>query len=129
MKRLLCVSLTTMAFVACHSSDVSPATAPAITSLQPLTGPVGTRLVITGTGLQDNPNTINFGASAYANVTAESDTSIVFVIPTATNPPCRNATPPCAIVSALITPGVYDVSVTNGGGTSKAIAFTVTSSK
>jgi hypothetical protein len=51
----------------------------------------------------------------------------VFVIPTSTNPPCRNVTPPCAIASVLITPGAYDVSVTNAHGTSNAISFTVTS--
>jgi IPT/TIG domain-containing protein len=127
MKRLLCVCVIAMVFVACHSSDVSPSTAPTIASLQPIAGPVGTRVAITGTGFQDNANTINFGASAYPNVTGNNGTSIVFLIPTATNPPCRNATPPCAIASALITPGSYDVSVTHAGGTSNAISFTVTS--
>jgi len=96
--------------------------------MQPIAGPVGTRVVITGTGFQDNANTINFGASAYPNVTGQSGTSIVFLVPTATNPPCRNATPPCAIASVLITPGAYDVSATNAAGTSNAISFTVTSS-
>ena len=117
MRRLVCVFATAAAFVACHSSDMSPSTAPTVTSLQPISGPVGTRVVITGTGFHDNANTINFGASAYPNVTAEGGTSIVFLIPTATNPPCRNVTPPCAIASALITPGPYDISVTNGRGT------------
>jgi IPT/TIG domain-containing protein len=128
MKQWLCICVTAMVLVACHSSDVSPSTAPTIASLQPIAGPVGTRVVITGTGFQDNANTINFGASAYPNVTGDRGTSILFLIPTATNPPCRNVTPPCAIASALITPGSYDVSVTNAGGTSNAISFTVTSS-
>lgn len=128
MRQLLCVFAIAMVFVACHSSDVSPSTAPTITSLQPISGAVGTRVVITGTGFQDNANSINFGQSAYPNVTGDSSTSIVFVIPTSSNPPCRNVTPPCAIASVLITPGAYDISVTNDRGTSNALSFAVTSS-
>ena len=86
-------------------------------------------MTITGTGLNDRANTINFGASAYPNIVSTSGgTTIVFLVPSTTNPPCRNVMPPCAILSALITPGTYDVSVTNPRGTSNSIAFTVTKS-
>ncbi len=102
-----------------------PSPVPAITSLQPVAGPVGSRVTISGTAFQPTANTINFGASAYPNIAAADSATIVFVIPTATNPPCRNVTPPCAVASALITPGVYEISVTNGNGTSNSISFTV----
>jgi IPT/TIG domain-containing protein len=126
---MVCTCLAAVALVACTAdSSVSPSSGPTITSLQPLAGPVGAVVMITGTGLNDRANTINFGASAYPNVAATNGTAIMFVIPTATNPPCRNATPPCEIVSALITPGAYDVSVTNVQGTSNAMTFTVTKS-
>jgi hypothetical protein len=52
----------------------------------------------------------------------------VFAIPMQTNPPCRNATPPCEIATALITPGDYALSVTTSQGTSTSVTFTVTRS-
>jgi IPT/TIG domain len=112
--------------VACTASGVSPSSGPRITSVQPLAGPVGTRLTIAGSGFDDRANTINFGTSAYANIMSTGGTAIVFVVPAATNPPCLNATPPCAIASGPITPGAYEVSVTNAQGTSNSVAFTVT---
>jgi len=123
----MCVSAVVLA--ACDSGgSVSPSSTPTIVTLQPSAGPVGTRVTITGTGFHDTANTINFGPSAYPSVVGQSGTTIVFSIPMATNPPCRNATPPCAIASVLITPGPYALSVTNSEGTSNAITFTVTSS-
>jgi IPT/TIG domain-containing protein len=123
----MCVSAAVLA--ACDSGgSVSPSSAPTIVTLQPSAGPVGTRVTITGTGFRDNANTINFGSSAYPNVVGQNGTTIVFSIPVATNPPCRNATPPCAIASTLITPGAYALSVTNSIGTSNSTTFTVTSS-
>jgi hypothetical protein len=94
-----------------------PSAVPAITSAQPLSGPVGTRVTILGSGFSDTTNTINFGVSAYLNVPSANGT-IVFAIPMQTNPPCRNATPPCEIATALITPGDYALSVTTAHGTS-----------
>jgi hypothetical protein len=113
--------------IACSSSSsVSPSSAPTIMSLQPLTGPVGTRVTITGTGFSDSANTVNFGANAYPNIPRTNATIILFVVPTATNPPCRNVRPPCAIASMLITPGVYGLSVTSTQGTSNSVSFAVT---
>ncbi len=127
MRNLVAACAVTIALVGCGAEhSVSPSSAPTITSLQPLAGPVGTSVTIAGMGFTDTANTINFGASAYPNIVGTNGTAIVFVIPTATNPPCRNATPPCAILSALITPGPYDVSVTTAQGTSNSMTFTVT---
>jgi hypothetical protein len=126
-RRALCACLAAVVSIACSSSNgMSPSPTPTILSLQPLTGPVGTRVTITGTGFSDSSNTINFGASAYPNIPGANTTLIVFVVPTVTNPPCRNVTPPCAIASTLITPGVYGLSVTNPQGTSNSISFAVT---
>jgi len=93
-----------------------------------MAGPVGTHVTITGTGFDERVNTITFGVSAYPNIPSTNGTMITFVIPMATNPPCRNATPPCAIVTTLITPGSYDLSVTNAQGSSNSMMFTVTKS-
>jgi hypothetical protein len=107
---------------------MAPSSAPAVTAAQPRTGPVGTRVTITGTGFSDSANTINFGVSAYPNVPSTNGTTIVFAVPMQTNPPCRNVTPPCEIATALITPGDYALSVTTIQGTSAAVTFTVTKS-
>jgi hypothetical protein len=93
--------------------------------VQPLSGPIGTRVTILGTGFSDATNTINFGVSAYPKVPSTNGT-IVFAVPMQTNPPCRNATPPCEIATALITPGDYALSVTTPQGTSASVTFTVT---
>jgi hypothetical protein len=115
--------------MACGSSTgFSPSPTPTILSLQPLAGPVGTRVTITRTGFSESANTINFGTSAYPNIPSVNSTLIVFVVPTVTNPPCRNVTPPCAIASTLTTPGVYGLSVTNPQGTINSISFVVTPS-
>ncbi len=124
--RKLCACLV-IAFSACTGTGVSPSSAPVLTSLQPQTGPVGTRVTITGTGFSNIANTVNFGVSAYPNVPSTNGT-MVFVIPMATNPPCRNVTPPCEIATALITPGDYMLSITTSDGTSNAMTFTVTKS-
>ena len=121
--RLFCACIAVV-FSACSGTGVSPSSSPVMTSVQPLTGPVGTRVTIVGTGFSASANTINFGASAYPHVQSMNGT-IVFVIPMATNPPCRNVTPPCEIATALITPGDYMLSVTTGQGTSNAVTFTV----
>lgn len=124
MMRLSCACIVVM-FSACTGGGLSPSSPPTMTSIQPLTGPVGTRVTIVGTGFSGSANTINFGVSAYPNVTSANGT-IVFDIPLATNPPCRNVIPPCEIATALITPGDYILSVTTLQGTSNAASFTVT---
>jgi len=127
IRLFVCAAATVL--IACESSgSITPSSTPTMSSLQPSSGPVGTRVTISGTGFRDIGNTIKFGSSAYPNVAGQSERTIVFTIPEATNPPCRNVTPPCGIASALITPGAYDVSVTNDQGTSNTISFTVTSS-
>jgi IPT/TIG domain-containing protein len=117
--------VTGMILCGCTASSVAPSAAPVITAAQPLSGPVGTRVTITGTGFSPTANTINFGVSAFPNVPGTNG-SIVFFIPMQTNPPCRNATPPCEIATALITPGDYALSVSTLQGMSNAMTFTVT---
>jgi hypothetical protein len=121
--RTFCACIAVV-FSACSGTGVLPSSSPVLTSVQPLTGPVGTRVTIVGTGFSDSGNTINFGASAYPNVPSVNGT-IMFVIPMAINPPCRNVTPPCEIATALITPGNYMLSVTTAQGTSNAVTFAV----
>lgn len=132
IRNLFLISLMGIAVGACDKATTSPSSTLTLTSVQPTSGPVGTGVIMTGTDFAGTAatslNTINFGASAYPNSVSANTTTIAFTIPTATNPPCRNVTPPCAIASALITPGTYDISVTNSKGTSNSITFMVTGS-
>jgi hypothetical protein len=128
MKRLATASilaLGSLAFVGgCSVSTVSPSTVPMLTALQPAQGPVGTNISILGTGLT-GAKSVQFGASQYATMTAVSDTTVMFVAPRTSNP-CGITNTPCGAGTAiLITPGVYNVTVTTTGGTSNALPFTV----
>lgn len=71
---------------------------PAVTSLSPVTGPVGTSITITGTGFDPNPanNTVLFGGVP-ATVTAATSTSLTVTVP--------------------VTAGTNDVTVTVAGAT------------
>ena len=69
---------------------------------------------------------MQFGPSAYATQTDVNDTTVMFTAPRTSNP-CGLSTTPCGAGTAiLITPGVYNVTVTTAAGTSNALAFTVT---
>jgi len=127
MQTTICACVAAIALSACSASSTAPSSAPAVTSVQPLAGPVGARVVIVGTGFSETANIVNFGVSAFPNIMSVNGT-IMFTVPTQTNPPCRNATPPCEIATALITPGDYALSVTTGQGTSTPVTFTVTKS-
>src|SRR5690349_21033040 len=93
MTRRVIVCAAVTALIGCQSrGPVTPSAVPTIRALQPSAGPVGTRVTISGTGFRDTGNTINFGPSAYPNVARQNDGTILFTIPEATNPPCRNST-------------------------------------
>jgi hypothetical protein len=86
-------------------------TTPAITTVTPGTGPVGTTITITGTCLLDASDvSFHFGATAVpASFVNVSDTQITATVP-----------------ATLISGNSYDVSVTTCGGTANAaLAFTV----
>jgi hypothetical protein len=79
--------------------DVTAPTAPTITSFLPVSGPVGTNVVITGTNLCGA--TVMFNATNAVNVTVTSATSVTAVVPVgATTGPIRVTTPGFAQVSS-----------------------------
>lgn len=82
------------------AADVFLYGSPAVTAVSPVTGPTtgGTAVTITGTGFTSDA-TVKFGSTAASSVTFVSTTSL-----TAVSPPEP--------------PGVVDVTVTTGGGTS-----------
>ncbi len=101
-----------------------PATAaPAIVSLQPTSGPVGTSVTITGERFTATNNSIKFG-SGYLSGLSSNGTSITFVIPAGLSR-CLPETV-CALSQMVVLPGTYPVSILNANGTSNAKTFTVT---
>ncbi|KKT00527.1 MAG: hypothetical protein UV76_C0009G0006 [Candidatus Nomurabacteria bacterium GW2011_GWA2_43_15] len=93
--------------------------APKITSLLPASGPVGTGVVITGTGFTSYDNTVN-GISSMGNFQVSgkmanyNQTKIGFAIPKINT------------YGGQLVPGVYAVQVGNAGGSSNNLNFTVT---
>ena|SRR2546428_4445377 len=100
--------------------------APSITSLSPNSGPVGTRVTITGAGFSVTGNAVHFGNGGKINLpSTSSGTIIVYTVPVASGP-CE---PPkmCAVASQPVVPGIYPIAVRNAQGTnSNMVPFTVT---
>jgi hypothetical protein len=105
---------------------------PEIYSLTPSSGPVGTTVIITGSGFSTSSNLIYFkpeGDTIFRNQTAASsrDTAtLTFTIQAYINPYCRYTTPPCAAPSISTTPGTYEVYVFNGEDETNKVPFIVT---
>jgi|GEM_PF-1183960 len=105
---------------------------PAISSLSPASGSVGTRVIILGTNINTNEEVVTFGGSLnYVDIVQPRQQGRVeFIIPSSTGASCPRFTtnpvcPPGAEQSVV--PGVYEVTVANRNGTSNRMSFTVTS--
>jgi hypothetical protein len=111
---------------------VAPASnVPTISSLSPMSGLVGTRVVITGTNINTNEEAVTFGGSLnYVNIIQPRQQGrIEFIVPEMIGSGCplftTNTTcPPGAQLS--VNPGTYEVAVVNRNGTSNRLTFTVT---
>lgn len=105
-----------------------------ITSISPTSGPIGTKITIKGSGFTSTGNTIHFGlatydfeamGTTYPHISSSSNT-IVFQVPAKDNPMCPESSPNCPIrISDPITPGAYNLSVSNMNGRSNVLVFTV----
>jgi hypothetical protein len=97
-----------------------------ITSLTPSSGPVGTRVTITGSGFSPTGNIIHFGSGGSVDVPSTNNgTIIVYTIPAAAGPHDMN--PRIMASSQIIAPGDYQVFVVNAQiKQSNAVSFRVT---
>ncbi len=110
------------------ATHVCPTT-PTISYLSPSFGVVGTTVTIIGAKFTQD-NQINFGNYMIGNhIVSPNGNTITFTIPVTATPPGPNCTPPmyCAPPAPQsITPGNYNVSITNSNGTSNKVNFIVT---
>ncbi|MFZ2149829.1 MAG: IPT/TIG domain-containing protein [Minisyncoccia bacterium] len=91
-----------------------------ITSVTPLTGPVGTVVTINGSGFSQSGNKVSFKSSPIQNINSTDGSSIVFTVPSSVTP--LGLTKPEAVKQ-----GVYSFFVTNSKGKSTSSwQFTVT---
>lgn len=89
------------------------------------TGAVGSTATVHGSGFTATNNTINFGAGAIQNISSSDGATLTFTVPSAVGAACNPGTA-CPMYAIFITPGTYNVSVTNANGTSNTVSFTVT---
>jgi hypothetical protein len=105
-----------------------------------MSGPVGTEVVITGSGFAADDNLVTFGPSAglrhpdgtpgnmVARAGAPDGRTLRFTVPR-TGPSgilCSDTGGCVGVAGVLLQPGRYDVGVRNGSGTSNAVSFEIT---
>lgn len=100
---------------------VSPFAKLTITSIEPSQGPVGSRVILRGTGFTPKGNDINFAGvnRAVTGLSSPDGKTLVFTIPAT---PCS---PGRVCVQKVLEPGAYPLSVTNASGTSNSLSFRV----
>jgi hypothetical protein len=97
-----------------------------LNSISPTSGRVGTQIMLTGSGFTGD-NTVHFGVGGTMHLTSQSNTYLYYTVPSYLSP-C-DVTPQggvCAQYLQQVTPGTYQVYVTNQNGTSQSLNFTVT---
>jgi IPT/TIG domain-containing protein len=83
--RALLVSVVAASAILVVGMPPALAAAPTITSFSPTCGPVGTQVIITGTGFQDAPSPVSavtFNGTAATTFTVNSNTQITATVPT-----------------------------------------------
>jgi hypothetical protein len=124
------VALTLVSFLQTLAQDITPKPTPSpvarITLITPTSGPVGTKMLIKGSGFSPRGNRVNFGYGAIPNLPSPDGVTITFQVPSSLCPPCTFSPLPCLLPCRVTNPGEYKVSVTNANGsTSNTVLFTV----
>jgi hypothetical protein len=89
-----------------------------VTSLSPNSGAVGTFVTVYGSGFSYTNNSVRFGSGVIAGINSVDGRTLTFTVPATLS----------GYGYSSVTPGVYNVSVTNSAGaTSNAIPFVVNS--
>ncbi|MDO8553000.1 MAG: IPT/TIG domain-containing protein [bacterium] len=120
--------MTRAAINARRCGNPPPFSSVSISNINPSSGAVGTVVTITGYGFT-NDNTVNFGYGAIVHVPIATNgirQTLVFSVPESLTPACFYSAPRCLLPTRQTSPGAYNVSITNGNGTSNAFTYTVT---
>ncbi|MDR3558254.1 MAG: hypothetical protein P4L61_01855, partial [Candidatus Pacebacteria bacterium] len=102
-----------------------------ITSINPISGAVGTQVTITGAGFTPSGNTVIFGNTAtIPNLSSADGTHITFVVPAnAGSQVCsQSVSNNCSVTATAAGSYAVQVQNVNGLASTKGIAFTVTTS-
>jgi hypothetical protein len=129
------VTFTTFALLvlaACSSGPEGAGTeasaaGPTVTALSPDSGPVGTRLVLNGSGFASKGNTVRVGDGYIRDLESPDGTTLAFEVPEGLDRCAPGSTSPCQGSFARVKPGRYEVAVWTSGGSSEPRIFTVTS--
>jgi IPT/TIG domain len=125
-------SLVLLAVLFCAGGSAAPAqgrAAPVIYSVTPLSGPVGTQIVIAGANFTAANNTVRFGGGFIQWLPASSaagNQTIVFTLRPVIGAIACPGTARCPTAAHFIQPGGNVLSVQNANGTSGTTTFTVT---
>jgi PKD repeat protein len=96
-----------------------------LTSLSPSTGHIGMQVILQGSGFTTYDNTVHFGVGGTQHLVSQNGTQIYYTIPAYISP-CDLIGYGCGAPAQLVTPGTYQVYVTNTLGQTSQQTFTVT---
>jgi hypothetical protein len=98
-----------------------------LSSLLPSRGPVGTVVLLKGSGFTETCNTVHFGLGGKKDlISSNGGTEISYTIPSEVGP-CDLIGPACSLAVApiMVTRGQYPIYVTNARGRSETLIFEV----
>ena len=94
----------------------------AIRAMEPVSGPVGTPVTLTGAGFLSE-NVVLFGSGASQSAPSKNGSTLTFIVPAVLGPSCLEQG--CRVLSQAVMRGRYPVVVRNANGTSNAMSFNV----
>jgi len=117
-------SFTTFALLVLAACSTGPegvgteasAAGPTVTSLSPESGPVGTRLVLTGSGFASKGNTVRFGDGYIRDLESPDGTTLAFEVPEGLDRCAPGSTSPCQGSFARVKPGATKSRCGRAGG-------------
>lgn len=93
----------------------------------PNSGRAGTQIQLIGTGFTSFENTVHFGVGGTQHLPSYNGTTIYYTIPQYISPcDVNTAGSYCATYAQQVTPGTYQIYVTNTNGTTNQLTVTVT---
>lgn len=98
-----------------------------LNNISPTSGRVGTQIQLNGSGFTSYENTVHFGVGGTQHLPSYNGTTIYYTVPQYVSP-CDVITAGqyCATYAQQVTPGAYQIYVTNANGTTNQLTFTVT---